>query len=74
MDRDPLLEQLAALPPIAPSAELDVQVRHAAHAIMTGSNPSLFEKILYRGVLPTLLSGVTATYLIWAVQAASALY
>jgi hypothetical protein len=73
-DRDPLLEDLRQLPAIAPSAALDAEVRQAAHTALSDGKLSLFELIVYRGLVPTLLSGVTASYLIWAVRAASALY
>ena len=76
MDRepDPLLGALRDLPAIAPSATLDAEVQHAAHALLDGAKLSLGERIVYQGLVPTLLSGVTVTYLIWAVQTASGLY
>lgn len=73
-ERDPLLQQLSELPPVEPPASLDAEVRQAGLAIMEQRRLSLFEMIVYRGLVPTLLSGVTASYLIWAVRAASALY
>lgn len=73
-DRDPLLEQLAELPPIEPPSRLDAEVRQAGLAALSQQPLTLFEVIVYRGLVPTLLSGVTASYLIWAVRAASALY
>lgn len=74
MERDLLLDELQALPSVTPSAALDAEVRAAAHAILATPQPSLGMLIFYRGLLPTLLSGFSAAYLFWAVQAASRLY
>jgi hypothetical protein len=71
MERDPLLDQLRALPTTAPSPALDLAVRSAAQQLLSPlAPPSLF----YRALAPTLLSGLTAGYLFWAFQAAGALY
>jgi hypothetical protein len=74
MERDPLLDELRCLPAIEPLPELDVRIREAAHVVLSERPPSLHERLFYRALIPALLSGVTATYLVWAVQAASALY
>jgi hypothetical protein len=74
LERDPLLDALRALPPLSPSASLDAEVKYAAQAVLAGAPLSLGERIVYQGIVPTLLGGVTVSYLMWAVQTASGLY
>jgi hypothetical protein len=74
MEHDPILDALRGLKAAEPGAALDAEVRARAHAMLQGPRQPWPLAVIYRGVVPMLLSGATAVYLLWAVQAASALY
>jgi hypothetical protein len=74
MESDPILDSLAQLPALSPPPALDQKVREQASTLLEEAPLTLPQLLLYRGLAPVFLSGITAAYLFWAVTVASRLY
>jgi hypothetical protein len=68
---------LRALPQRALDPRVDARVLRRAQAVLPAPREgvlSALQRFWERAVAPVLVTGTVATYLVWAVQATSALY
>jgi len=76
-DTDPLTQALRDLPAYdvaPPRARAVLAEAQAVLARHTASEPSWFETAWERVLAPTLVTATVASYLVWAMTAAGALY
>ena len=73
---DPVLEDLRHLPPRAASPGLSNRVLATARAAYERKDDATFDLrgLLARAFIPVLLTGTAASYVTWAIHAASTLY